>query len=169
MASISLIFVGQFVDVAIPTEFVANDLVRSPPSEHRALYLNAWNRLSLSSIVAPKDFVVSTSFTQVPFVVLSLWPDPITINYVLYTLRVITLAFNQVCKFKRCSLRPNGTPHSRPPMAPSFQNQLGKTTLLIKATLPLYSRGQDYHCEKEGTRNSNEKRARKTTAIPRAR
>ena len=69
----------------------------------------------------------------------------------------------------RCSLRPNGTPHSRPPMAPSFQNQLGKTTLLIKATLPLYSRGQDYHCQKEGTRNSNEKRARKTTAIPKAR
>ena len=76
MASISLIFAGQFVDVAIPTEFFANDLVCSPPSEHRALYLNAWNRLSLSSIVAPKDFVVSTCFTQVPFVVLSLWPDP---------------------------------------------------------------------------------------------
>ena len=76
MASISLIFVGQFVDVAIPTEFFANDLVRSPPSEHRALYLNAWNRLSLSSIVAPKDFVVSTCFTQVSFVVLNLWPDP---------------------------------------------------------------------------------------------
>jgi len=70
MASISqLISVGQFVDVAIPTEFVANDLARSPPSEHRTLYLNAWNRLSLSSIVAPKDFVVSTRFTQVPFVV----------------------------------------------------------------------------------------------------
>ena len=76
MASISLIFVGQFVDVAIPIEFFANDLVRSLPSEHRALYLKAWNRLSLSSIVAPKDFVVSTCFTQVPFVVLNLWPDP---------------------------------------------------------------------------------------------
>lgn len=62
------------VDVAIP--IFTNDLVRSPPSEHRPLYLNAWNRLSLSSIVAPNDFVVSTCFTQVPFVVLNLWPDP---------------------------------------------------------------------------------------------
>lgn len=70
--------VGQFVDVAIPTEFFANDLVRSPPSEHRALYLNAWNRLSLSSIVAPKDFVVqpvSPKYRSL-YYMLSLWPDP---------------------------------------------------------------------------------------------
>ena len=33
MASISLIFVGQFVDVAIPTEFFANDLVHSMKME----------------------------------------------------------------------------------------------------------------------------------------
>ena len=70
-------------------------------------------QLSLSSIVIPSDFVVATCFTRVPLIeiegeaamVFGLWPDPISINFVLVIFRVSLFAFYQVCTFNKSSLK----------------------------------------------------------------
>ena len=105
--------------------------------------LNAWNRLSLSSIVAPKDFVVSTRFTQVPFVVLSLWPDPQIQKVLVKTQRHTPIS----TAHGACVPEPTGQDNA--------SNKRNPTAIFKRARLPLWKGGHKKikrkTCEKDNS------------------